>query len=426
MVGKVNGLGVGFRRLWVGSAVSNLGDGASFVAIPLLASTLTDRPELVAGLSFAYTLPRWLVATFSGVAADRMDLRRLMVGVNLLRGALLVALGLLVHFDLVSIWALYGVFIVLGLLETLADVSAFSVLPALVDRSELDRANGWLSGAQTVCDEIAGPPLGGLLFGIAAALPILFDASTFLVASLCFWWIKGDFGARTAREGPRTGVFKEAGEGLRYLAGERLLRTFAVMSVATNLAYMLPFSVIVLYATRTLGLSPAEYGLVLTVSAAGSLLGSFAAPAIRRFLGTGPTIGGMLLLGAGAYVGMALTSSVVLVTVMLTVYFFHTTVWTITVTSVRQATIPPELLGRVAGATRTFSLMGLLVGSLCGGLIAGAYGLRAPLWCAAVLLALTALMALPLLTRTVPVTDPPPSGTASDAGSATEPAVSSP
>lgn len=425
-MGKMNGLGADFRKLWAGSAVSNLGDGVTFVAIPLLAATLTDSPELVAGLSFAYTLPRLLAATFSGVAADRMDLRLSLTVANLSRGALLGFLALLVWLDLVSLWALYGVFALMGVLETLADVSAFSVLPALVERRELDRANGRLAGAQTVCDEIAGPPLGGLLFGIAAALPILFDASTFILAAACFWWIRGDLGTRTLRDEPRPGVLQEAGKGLRFLAGQPLLRTFAAMSVLTNIAYMLPFSVIVLYATRILGLSPAGYGTALTVSAVGSLLGSFAAPAIRRFLGTGLTIGGMLLLGAGAYAVIALTRSVVLVTTMLAVYFFYTTVWSITFTSVRQAITPPELLGRVAGATRTFSLLGLLVGALGGGFVAGAFGLRAPFWCAAALLMLTSTMIRPLLTPPTPATDSVQPAPATDPDPASGSTVPSP
>lgn len=398
----MNGMGSEFRKLWVGSALSNLGDGVSFVAIPLLAATLTDRPELVAALSTAYAMPRLLVSVVSGAAVDRLDRRKLMAGVNLARGAVLAVLGVLAGFDLASIWTLYSVFVLLGLLETLADVSAFSVLPTMVKTKDLDRANGRLAGAQTVCDEIAGPPLGGLLFGIAVMLPILFDAASFMVAAVCFWWMKGDFAPRpAAADSPRPHMAREIGEGLRYLKGHRLLRSLALMSFSANLAYMLPFSVLVLFATKTLGLSPTEYGVILTVSAAGSLAGSAAAVKVRQLLGTGRTIGGTLLLGATAYLVIAVTDSVALVTSMLAVYFFYTSVWTITVTSLRQALIPSELLGRVAGASRTFSLLGLLVGSLCGGLVASAYGLRAPFWCGGVLLVLTALVTFPLLGASV-------------------------
>ena len=100
-----------------------------------------------------------------------------------------------------------------------------------------------------------------------------------------------------------------------------------------------------------------------------------------------------LLLGAVAYGVMAASGSAVVVTAMLALYFFHTTVWTITVTSLRQALIPHHLLGRVGGASRSFSLLGLLLGSLAGGLIAAGPGLRATLWCGAVVLAGVAVWA---------------------------------
>ncbi len=402
-------LGPQYRKLLAGSAVSNLGDGVSFVAVPLLAATLTQRPELVAGLSFAYTLPRLLVTFFSGVAADRLDRRRLMVAVNAVRGSLLGGLAVLVALGLASIWLLYGIFVVLGLFETLADVSAFTVLPMVVEPDRLDRANGQLAGAQTICDEIAGPPLGGLLFGVAAALPLLLDASSFVLAATFFLWMKGDFHPRLDHDKPAqpAGVVEEIVVGMRYLGGHRTLLSLAVMSLITNFAYMLPFSVLVLYATRTLGLSSAGYGLVLTISAAGSLAGSAAAPAIRRLLGVRVTVRGTLLLGAAAYLVLALTRSVVLVTVLLAAYFLYTSVWTITVTSVRQSLIPRQLLGRVSGVTRSFSLLGLLLGSVAGGLVAGGFGLRAPFWCAAALLALSALLPLGQSVDRAPVTPVP-------------------
>ncbi|XVU29799.1 MFS transporter [Actinoplanes sp. CA-054009] len=397
-------LGPQFHRLLAGSAVSNIGDGVSFVVIPLLASTLTDRPELVAGLSTAYALPRLLVAILSGVAVDRFDRRRLMVTVNAARGAVLALLALLVWLEVANIWMLLGVFVVLGLFETLADVSAFSILPAVVAPQHLDRANSRLAGAQTIGDEIAGPPLGGLLFGIAAAVPILFDALTFGVAAVFFSSLRGNFRPADPAAPPRgrRGVLREIGEGVRYLSGQRVLRSLAVLSVITNVAYMLPFSILVLYATKTLDLSPAGYGVVLTVSALGSLLGSVAAPAVRRLLGTTATVGVTLLIGAAAYAVLAVTDSVVLATAMLALYFFYTTIWTITVSSLRQALIPHHLLGRVTGTTRAFSLLGLLAGSLAGGLLAAGSGLRSPFWWAATLLAAAGLAAFPLLKRSEP------------------------
>ncbi|GAA2564000.1 MFS transporter [Winogradskya consettensis] len=395
------GLGGEFGKLWTGSAVSNLGDGISFVAIPLLAATLTDSATLVAGLSLAFTLPRLLVSVFSGALVDRMDRRRLMTIVNLARGGVMGVLFVLVAVDLISMPVLYAVFVVLGLLETVADTSAFSVLPTIVPARDLDRANGRLSTAQIVCDELLGPPLGGLLFGVAAALPVLVDAASFAIAGLLFLMLRGDFRQHLNTDVAREPMIREIGHSLRWLGSHRLLRLLTVMLSLTSLAYMLPFSVLVLFATGTLRLSPAGYGIALAVSSLGGLAGSFVAPYLRRKLGTAWTIGGTLLLGAAAFLVIAATSSAVLFTAMLALYFFYTTIWSITVASLRQTLVPDEQRGRVAGANKTLGLLGLTLGSLGGGLIADAYGLRAPLWVAGGLLAATAFVALPVLHRAV-------------------------
>lgn len=391
--------GVEYRKLLAGSAVSNLGDGISFVAIPLLAATLTSSPQLIAGLSFAYSLPRLLMSTFSGVIADRVDRRRLMVVVSAARGLMLFALVASVLADVSSIWMLYAVYVALGVLETMADTSAFAILPSIVSDADLARANGRLATAQTVCDEIAGPPIGGLLFGLAAAVPIAADATSFIVAALMFWWLRGQFRPdRGLATSPST-LRHDLAVGLRYLFANRTLRSLAASGFLSTLAYMAPFSVLVLFATRTVGLTSTQYGIALTISALGSLVGSLVADRLDTRLGSAPAMRAMLVLGAASFAVLAVSTSAVMVIAMLAVYFLHSTVWTIFFASWRQRIIPTELLGRVGAAMRTFNLLGLVLGSVAGGLVAGRIGLQAPFWFGAATLMVAA--ALPLGERVV-------------------------
>ncbi|MBF9069810.1 MFS transporter [Streptacidiphilus fuscans] len=386
-----------YRKLLLGSAISNLGDGVSFVAIPLLAVALTRNPALLAGLSFAYSLPRLLMSTFSGVLADRSERRRMLVAVSVLRGLLLVALATAVALHAASIWMLYGVFVLLGLLETLADTSAFVLLPSVVEADGLTRANSQLSAAQTVLDEIMGPPLGGLLIGIGAALAVATDAASFLVAAVFFWMIRGVF--RPTREelaetaSPST-MRSELKEGLAYLFGHRTLLPLALSNFLANLAYMMPFSLLALYATKKIGLTPAEYGIALSVSALGSLLGTVVASPLQRRLGTVWALRSMVLLGVAAFAVLAVTSSPVVMTVALAVYFVNSTVWTICYNTWRQQLIPDHLRGRVGAATRSFGLLGLVIGSALAAVAGPTLGLRAPFWLAAGALGIAVLLPL--------------------------------
>jgi MFS family permease len=157
-------LGLPFWQLWSASTLSNLADGLVKVALPLVAVTLTDSPGLVAGLTLAVTLPWLLFALPAGVLADRVDRRIAMVTANVVRGAAVAVLAVAVLLGLESsaaaIWALYAVALLLGTAETVYDTSAQSILPQVVPRDRLPRANGRLIAAELTANEFVGPPWG--------------------------------------------------------------------------------------------------------------------------------------------------------------------------------------------------------------------------------------------------------------------------
>jgi len=208
-----------------------------------------------------------LVVLISGALADRMDRRFLLYSTNFGRAFCMAVLGVAASAGLASMSLLYAVFVGLGLLETVADNTGFSVLPSLVAKEHLDRANSQLTTAQLVADEFVGPPLGGFLFGIAAALPILLDAASFAGAALCFAGLRGNFRGHLATRQTQSGIRRDIVEGGRWLAQHRLLRSLSIMGALANLCYMIPFSILVLFAREILHLSDTGYGLLLAGSA---------------------------------------------------------------------------------------------------------------------------------------------------------------
>ena len=152
-------LGANFHKALVASGFANLADGVLWVALPLLAVQLTRSPVLIAGVTVAARLP-WLLAPVAGALADRLDRRQSMVRVNLVRTVLLGGLALAVAADLATLPLLYAVAVLLGVAETLFDTSAQSLLPALVPRDDLTRANSRLFAVELVANTFVGPPLG--------------------------------------------------------------------------------------------------------------------------------------------------------------------------------------------------------------------------------------------------------------------------
>lgn len=371
-------LGAAFRPLWIGNAVGNLADGLTFVTIPLVAVSLTSNPALIAGLATAYSLTRLLVALPVGVHVDRRDRRSLLWTANLLRGMALVVLGAVLLVGQSSIWVLYVVYCLVGLMENVADNAAVAILPDLVEDYQLDTANSRISAVQLVADEFAGPPLGGLLFGVAAALAVVTTGSLYCLAALAFLFLPRRTIARAANE-PRAGVWAEAWEGLRWMGGHSQARTLIGIGALANFAYMVPFSILVLFALHRLGLGPAGYGLLLAFSSLGGLLGAAGAAGVRRRMGYRATMAASLALGSATLLGLAFTTDPVIAGVLLALYILHATVYSIAAISLRQRIVPENLRGRTYAGSRVLSLLGLALGGLVGGSLAQNISLTAPL-----------------------------------------------
>ncbi len=155
-----------------------------------MAVTLVDSPALVAGVAFLGTLP-WLVfALPAGALADRVDRRRSMLVANLLRAAVVAILVLVAVLGWTSLAALYAVALCLGIAEVVYDTSAQSILPQLIGREQLSRANGRLQAAELTANEFVGPPLGGVLVATGAAV-------AFATSSLLWGGCRGRPAART-------------------------------------------------------------------------------------------------------------------------------------------------------------------------------------------------------------------------------------
>lgn len=389
------GLGAQYRKLWLMSATRSLGDGVDLVAAPLLTVTLTKDPILVSGLIFAYRAPWLLFPLLGGVLVDRIDRRWTLSVTSVLRAALVAVLSITVATNVASLSLLYVVFFLMGTCGTLHDNAAQTIPPALVRSKDLERANGQLVAAEFMCNDFAGRPLGGLLFSISAALPFLFGAAVYATSAGLALVLRGNFGGGRASGTPKKAVLVEIGEGIRWLGGHRLLRTLAIVLAVMNITYSSMESVLVLFAQQVLHLGNIEYGLLFTCTAVGGLIGSRISESIAGFIGVGRTLL-WCVVAEGATVGLiAMFPYPLFVAAMFVVIGLEAATWTVLTSSLRQAIVPNELLGRVGGIYRLFSAGGVAVGALMGGLLAHKFGLSAPFLAAALVLTTVAAVTHP-------------------------------
>jgi MFS family permease len=389
-----NGLGARYWKLWTSAGLSNLADGVMKVALPLVAIRYTDSPAIIAGLTFAFTLPWLLFALTAGALADRLDRRRLMLVANAARALFLAFLTVATLTGIGSIWMLYAAAICIGVAETLYDTSSQSILPQLVPRDRLSRANGRLYAAELTANEFVGPPLGGFLVATGVALAFGAPVLLWLAAIGMLLLVRGHYRADRPE---RTTIRADIAEGLRFLRASTLLRTLAIMVGVFNFASSAVFTVFVLYAVgpqSAMKLTDPGYGLLLTASAVGSVLGTFLAEPAERLLGRAR---GLALAIVGSLFTVAtpfFTTNPFVIAAGMLVGGVTVSIWNVITVSLRQRVTPTRLLGRVNSAYRLLAWGTMPLGALAGGLIGQLFGVR---WVFLVMGILVVLQLIPML-----------------------------
>ncbi len=434
--GADQALGAPFRKLWTAAAFSNLADGLGRTAVPLAAITLTTDPLMISVISALAFVP-WLVFGLpAGMIVDRFDRRVVMALANAIRGLVALALAILAITDSLSLAALFVGTLVFGLGETLFDNATNAVIPAVVRRDQLDRANGWMQSAQVTIDSFIATPIAGVLFAVALALPLWAGALGYL-APIVLALLLPISAARARHEPPAperdaamparahesvasaepvdgavpvdaaavtpvipmttaTRARVPAREALDYLRRERYLRTMVLFTSFVGSALSFGQATTMLYFLETLEVPIAAIGFVTAGIGLGALAGAVLAPRLVTRFGRGPVMftatlaagATLLLTGLAPTVGTAVAAYAVSAGAI--------SVWNVPWGSLRQQIVPAHLFGRVLGVIRTLTWGLFPIATLLGGWV-GRADLRLPYVIGGAAVAVATLCAVRLL-----------------------------
>jgi MFS family permease len=365
-------LGRPFGTLFGAAAFSNLADGAGRTAVPLIGTTLTSDPLLIAVLGALAFVP-WLVFGLpAGILVDLLDRRRIMALANLLRGGVAVALATLTATGQLSIVALCVGVLVFGLGETLYDNATNAVIPSLVPRAALDRANGRMQAAQVTIDSFLAQPLAGLLFGISLALPLWLGAFSYVVPIALVLLLPAAaarpvLGAAPPHPPARRGAAREA---MSYLWGHHYLRALVLFTSLVGCAFSFAQAPTVLYFLDTQRVPAPAIGFVLAGIGAGALLGSLTAPALVARFGRGAVMLAANLLAAVALGALAVAPNAVVAVAVYAVMAYAVSTWNVPWGALRQMIVPGRLFGRVLGIIRSVTWGLFSLATLLGGWVA--------------------------------------------------------
>ena len=370
------------------------------MGLPILAIAFTRSPLLVAGLEAARMVP-WLIGALPvGAITDRIDRRKSMVWSNTARALLIGVCGIVLAAANGSIWLLYGAAVAIGVAEVFYDTAAQTVLPAVVDKGQLDRANGRLFAVELGAQEFIGPPLAGALVTVSASIVFFSSGAMWVAAIAALLLMAGSF--TPDRQDPSGGsLWNEIKAGLTFISHNTALRTLALMSAMATIALGAAFSVLVLFVVgpeSPMDLTPTHFGLLFAAMAAGGLIGALMAEPLQRLIGRSRA----LTLGVvGLIVTMsapAITTDFWLIAVALFLGGFGNMVWNVVAVSYRQRATPDALLGRVNSSYRLIVWGARPIGALIGGAIAALVSVEA-------VYALMALLAAAILIPNRTLTD---------------------
>ncbi|HYU82993.1 MAG TPA: MFS transporter [Candidatus Polarisedimenticolia bacterium] len=387
-----------FLKLWTGFTIARIGSQITVLALPLTAVLLLGAGATETGLLVAaQMLPSIVAGLFIGVWVDRLPRRPILIWSDIASAIVIASVPLAAALGALTLAQLYVVSFMGGAFAISTDLARAAMVPSLVGRTRLVSANSRLQASSAVA-QVAGPSLGGILVQILTApIAMLWDAVGFIVSALFIATIRSHEAPRS-RETERS-VWHAVTDGLRWVRSQPIVFRCITAIALANIEWFAVQGVLVVYATRELGLSPALLGIALAAIGPFSLLGAGLAGPLTARWGLGPVMIAALFLetlsrlllpfATGTPVEAATVLGVSQALLGLTV-----PLWTVASATLVQALTPDHLLGRVSSATRFVGFAVAPPAAFAAGVLGDLVGLRPTLFASAVIAALAFLYLL--------------------------------
>jgi MFS family permease len=368
-----------------------MGDRLAALAFPWLVYTSTGS-ALGTGAVFAlYTLPYVLFGAFAGVAVDRLDKRRLMVAVDLIRAVLVLMVPLVATRSLPAVYALSFAMATAGVFF---EPAKLAILPEIVMPGRLLRANSLFSTSENLTEILGWAFAGLLLASVSTSAAFQLDALTFAASAVALLLMRYRAPARAAAKHTARALWGELQEGLRFVRGDRGLRANTIMIVVCVAGLGAAYPLTFLFAVEVLDGGAGAFGALEAAVGAGFLVGSLALVALASRVRKGRAmIGGLAVMGASLAL-VATTGSVWAAAVPLAVFGIANAVVLIAVDTYLQQVVPHGMRGRVLGTRFTMTQGMYALSVLVGGALAGFVDVRVLFIVAGAIVALSSLVGL--------------------------------
>jgi predicted MFS family arabinose efflux permease len=361
-----------FVLLQAGQLLSSAGSQSTAIAYPLLVLAFTHSPSKAGIVGFADFLPSALFGLLAGVAADRWNRKRVMLAADVVQALAIATLAAAILDDRLSIWLVAGVAFVEGTASSFFSIASTGAMRAVVPPRQMPTAAGAMQARMAVV-RLAGPPLGGALFGIARALPFVVDAISYVFSVVTLVAMRTPF--QETRDVDTARIRSQIAEGFRFLWRHPFLRTVALIFSFSNFVFTGLMLAVVVIGKRQ-GLASGEIGALVAAFGGCAVVGAVLSGMFRRRL----SMRAILLSELWAAVGLAgfvAWPSVYVLTACLLPQTLLMPVTDTVLAAYRFAVTPDRLIGRVVSVSRNIGIFLAPFGALSAGVLLGAVSPRA-------------------------------------------------
>lgn len=333
-----------FRLYWFGGIGQAGAIGMQFLIFGWLILELTNSSWQLGLLIFIYGMPNLAMLIFGGIVADRVDRRWLLFYSQAVVAVLIAISATLTLYQLISIWHLYGIAFILGIIQGINMPARMAIVRDLVDRDAIMNATS-LNMAVFNTGRIIGPSLAGWIIqyvGMGHAL--YFNAVCYSVGCVFLLLMTGVESRSEQRPG---GVLNDMAEGVRYVAITPIAFTMVGLSFAFGFFGAAYVQVLPAFGKEVLRLNADGAGILLSAAGIGSLVGNMFIASLGNTRHKSVLLVGMIVLFGITLFIFAWTPWYSVSLLMLFMTGIGFTGFISVGTSILQLTTPPRLLGRM-------------------------------------------------------------------------------
>lgn len=361
-----SGLNGDFWKYWTGQTISNLGSSITLFALPLLVYKLTGSALNLGITTAAEFLPYLLFGLALGAVTDRVNRKRMMLLTDLGRALVVASISLMALSGHLTVWWIYGVGFLQSTLTICFEAGQFAAIPALVNRDDLVTANGRIQASYSGAS-ILGPLLAGALVTILPLTSLMiFDGCSFLISAFSLALIRISF--NTAEKRAPTSLRRDMIEGLRYVLKHPVLRNISIMMALSNFVFTTASAQLVLFAKERLAANDVQVSLLYSAASIGIVVFSLSAGVLRKRWSFSKVALSALMLGGLLTIVLAFMRWYWIALILWALMAGTGMLFNINTSSLRQAIVPNEMLGRVMSIASVLAWSAIPVGSLLGGL----------------------------------------------------------